>query len=445
MQDIVLQNNLIETLDNVVLRIEEIVTDQSALTQINIDILKNDVRTLYKTICQIEQTLPSYPDTPIHKLKNSVEDLKRKVEQQIESEAVPKPIPNPDAFSFRPVVEDESPDTPDTGRTEEMPASSSASPGQAIAPESFQSEPDSTILNGGTSLANSSSNPNPDEPVFPEIQNQTIQNQQNGSHQDILPSPRPSSQSDPDSRPLPDSLPEEGTEREPGQDPASTQTRGTEAGIPGIDTVPAQADDAPGAPDLSDFMPKADEEPESYVTELTAMAQANAKEQDMSRIAVSSTAMPDEKVARMVANRWNAASHEPRGPQPAGPDRDEASRPGIFSRLKETEALKQNPQNGLKDLFEKLKSNRTVNDSRQRQAQDLRSLIGLNEKFLFINKLFKGNINDYKQMLDQFDQAESRIEIENILQPLKDKYQWDTESLAYITLADLISKKFPEA
>ena len=192
-------------------------------------------------------------------------------------------------------------------------------------------------------------------------------------------------------------------------------------------------------------MPKADEEPESYVTELTAMAQANAKEQDMSRIAVSSTAMPDEKVARMVANRWNAASHEPRGPQPAGPDRDEASRPGIFSRLKETEALKQNPQNGLKDLFEKLKSNRTVNDSRQRQAQDLRSLIGLNEKFLFINKLFKGNINDYKQMLDQFDQAESRIEIENILQPLKDKYQWDTESLAYITLADLISKKFPEA
>ena len=103
------------------------------------------------------------------------------------------------------------------------------------------------------------------------------------------------------------------------------------------------------------------------------------------------------------------------------------------------------PVSNLKSLFEKLKTHKTVNDVQRRQAQELKSLIGLNEKFLFINKLFKGNIDDYRKMIEAIDSVDSRQEMEGIINPLKEQYQWDTESLAYITLFDLLDKKFPEA
>ena len=54
MQNTVLQNNLIDALDNVMLRAEEIVTNDTAMTQLNMHLLKSDVRNLYKIICQIE-------------------------------------------------------------------------------------------------------------------------------------------------------------------------------------------------------------------------------------------------------------------------------------------------------------------------------------------------------------------------------------------------------
>ena len=79
----------------------------------------------------------------------------------------------------------------------------------------------------------------------------------------------------------------------------------------------------------------------------------------------------------------------------------------------------------------------------QKQVQDFKSLIGLNEKFLFINNLFKGDITGYKQMLEDLGQAVSRQEMENIVNPLKEQYQWDSGSLAYLSLYDLLDKRFP--
>jgi len=48
-------------------------------------------------------------------------------------------------------------------------------------------------------------------------------------------------------------------------------------------------------------------------------------------------------------------------------------------------------------------------------------------------------------MIEAIDSVDSRQEMEGIINPLKEQYQWDTESLAYITLFDLLDKKFPEA
>ncbi|MDE5574746.1 MAG: hypothetical protein K2I87_03420, partial [Bacteroidales bacterium] len=173
-------------------------------------------------------------------------------------------------------------------------------------------------------------------------------------------------------------------------------------------------------PDLSDFIARPDDEPTSYVTSLTAMAQAQAGEQDMSQVAVFSTAMPDEKVVKQVEQRSD-----------------------IFTRLKETGQMPAAAdQNALKSLVDRIKGNKTVNDAHQPVCGELRSCIGINEKFLFINELFKGNIKEYGDMLQALDNAQNETEMNEALLPLRQKYTWNEESLAYITLSEIIRKKF---
>ena len=329
-----LQLSLIENLDNVVARIEEMVVEPTALTRINIDILKNDIRTLYKVVCEIEHTELESPIASVHKMKDSVSELKKKLTAlNTEPEEIPEsPV-------FRPVVEGEE-----------------------------------------SSL--------PEEDFLPKRETSDNYNE----------------------------LPQQGdAEKEP------EPTMETEIEI---EPQPVAVEEAPQdfqeEPDLSDFIPRADDEPTSYVTSLTAMAQAKAGEQDMSQVAVSSTAMPDENVVRQVENRSD-----------------------IFTKLKETEALPiSQAQNSLKSLVDRLKTGKTVNDVHQAPVTDFRSLIGINEKFLFINELFKGNIKEYGDMLQNLDTAENEEEMNIVMQPLAEKYNWNEQSLAYITLSDLLKKKF---
>ena len=176
-------------------------------------------------------------------------------------------------------------------------------------------------------------------------------------------------------------------------------------------------------PDLSAFMPDERDEPTSYVTQITAMVQAKAEQQDMSNVAVSSTAMPDPEIEKQMANRSD-----------------------IFTRLQE-ETRKINsddPQNALRTLVEKMKSGKTVNDVYQGATGNIKTLIGLNEKFLLLNQLFKGNIKEYNELLQDIDQQENHAGALQILETYRELYQWDVEALPYVTLQDMIGKRFPE-
>ncbi len=428
MQNTVLQNNLIEALDNVMLKAEEIVTNDTAMTQLNMDLLKNDVRNLYKIICQIElaEFSPaecSHQQT-VEILRQELEGLKQAEEMlhTQEAEASPK-TSEPEVLSE--IHADSQTDLPaSTDATKTTEATNIEDAHSASVPQESQTKienamPDDTDKPSSMPATEPETTEQcPETPIEPQIQTSEPQNKT----PELPFAEEEFQQSSPEN---------EHTATEPEQESIESETAFSNAQV------------------LSDFMPHADEDPQSYVTEITAMVQANAKEQDMSQVAVSSTAMPDEKVARIVANRWNSDPHESR----ETPNEETASaspassQNGIFSKLKETEAMNRgdHPVSNLKSLFEKLKTHKTINDVQRRQAQELKSLIGLNEKFLFINKLFKGNIDDYRKMIEAIDSVDSRQEMEGIINPLKEQYQWDTESLAYITLFDLLDKKFPEA
>lgn len=326
---------LIERLDHVVAHVEEIITESDAITRTNIDTLKSDLERLLQTVLEIEKSELESPQDSMRKMKDSVEELKRKL-----------------AF-----IEDSEPETSATPQATE----------QETAPVSEEPIPEP-------------------EPVPAPIH-------------EPAPLFEPVTEPEPVSEPTP--------EPEPLFEPVTEP-------VPEPEPIPQPE------PDLSDFIARPDDEPTSYVTSLTAMAQAQAGEQDMSQVAVFSTAMPDEKVVKQVEQRSD-----------------------IFTRLKETGQMPAAAdQNALKSLVDRIKGNKTVNDAHQPAAGELRSCIGINEKFLFINELFKGNIKEYSDMLQALDEAQNETEMNEALLPLRQKYSWNEESLAYITLSEIIKKKF---
>ena len=48
-------------------------------------------------------------------------------------------------------------------------------------------------------------------------------------------------------------------------------------------------------------------------------------------------------------------------------------------------------------------------------------------------------------MLQALDEAQNTTEMNDVMLPLQQKYAWNQESLAYVTLSEIIRKKFGNA
>lgn len=78
---------------------------------------------------------------------------------------------------------------------------------------------------------------------------------------------------------------------------------------------------------------------------------------------------------------------------------------------------------------------------------DLKSGIGLNEKFLFIRELFNNDHLAYADAIEQLNASNTLEEAENILaEKLLPVYQWDLETEAAVSFLHLIFRRFaPQA
>ncbi len=77
-----------------------------------------------------------------------------------------------------------------------------------------------------------------------------------------------------------------------------------------------------------------------------------------------------------------------------------------------------------------------------KQHGDLKSAIGINEKFLFINELFKGNMKEYTDTIIGLNEKTDLETAFQYLEPMKNKYNWRDDSVAYLTLKDFIKVRF---
>jgi hypothetical protein len=114
--------------------------------------------------------------------------------------------------------------------------------------------------------------------------------------------------------------------------------------------------------------------------------------------------------------------------------------PDIFSSLQTIADRYKTPDSTLNEAMA-ISNVSTVNTA-IKQIRDLKSAIGINEKFLFINELFKGNMKEYTDTIVLLSDAETIELVHEILIPLKAKYVWREDSAAYVTLIDFLQRRF---
>ncbi len=78
----------------------------------------------------------------------------------------------------------------------------------------------------------------------------------------------------------------------------------------------------------------------------------------------------------------------------------------------------------------------------QNPIHDLKSAIGINEKFLFVYELFDGDMETYKTGIEQLNNYNNLDEAIKQLQYFSTKYEWDQETDAYLKLYNFIQRKY---
>lgn len=76
------------------------------------------------------------------------------------------------------------------------------------------------------------------------------------------------------------------------------------------------------------------------------------------------------------------------------------------------------------------------------QSSDLKKAIGINDRFLFTNELFMGNISAYNQFIDEVDKFDDGLKAWEYIEQVKAKKSWDSASSSYKRLFEIIQKKF---
>lgn len=79
---------------------------------------------------------------------------------------------------------------------------------------------------------------------------------------------------------------------------------------------------------------------------------------------------------------------------------------------------------------------------RTRHEGDLKSSISINDKFLFINELFDGNLRDYNENIETLNGFHNLKSAFEYLDLLRIKNRWETDGKGFIRLKDLVEHQF---
>ncbi|MFA5419141.1 MAG: hypothetical protein WC341_11850 [Bacteroidales bacterium] len=78
----------------------------------------------------------------------------------------------------------------------------------------------------------------------------------------------------------------------------------------------------------------------------------------------------------------------------------------------------------------------------QERLLNIRSAIGINEKFLFVNELFKGDLSRYNRVIDELNSMKTKEGAETYLLELRIEGQWPESMEAFQKLKEIVDRKY---
>lgn len=115
------------------------------------------------------------------------------------------------------------------------------------------------------------------------------------------------------------------------------------------------------------------------------------------------------------------------------------------------EKVEETPEPSLEEqkasLHEQLSSGQEARVSLAEKLQkkpiaDLKTAIGLNQKFLFMNDLFAGENNRYNDALERLNSCSDIDEAKNYLMSLGNEFDWDLESESVVSFTMLVERRY---
>jgi hypothetical protein len=88
-------------------------------------------------------------------------------------------------------------------------------------------------------------------------------------------------------------------------------------------------------------------------------------------------------------------------------------------------------------------SSKTIADKLHRNPiSDLKSAIGINEKFLFVNQLFEGNLQQYSASLEKINSSNDLATARQIAADLAGQMNWDDNNEHVKNFMELLERRF---
>ena len=215
--------------------------------------------------------------------------------------------------------------------------------------------------------------------------------------------------------------------------------------------------------------PMAEEEPQAEESRADVVEQEQSVEVKTEEEPAEEPQKESEPIVEQVQPMVEETIEAPIEPQPkeenkpvvGGKHHEEPRQTSLFDYLKSTTITKAAEQvdrfsgstvTTLADKFQQAKererllfgSNMSNEERKQPRVKDLRSIIGVSDKFLFINELFGKNMRAYTEFIMKLTNMEIDATDEALayLKTTEEQYGWDKESLAVQTFIKIFERKF---
>ena len=78
----------------------------------------------------------------------------------------------------------------------------------------------------------------------------------------------------------------------------------------------------------------------------------------------------------------------------------------------------------------------------RKPIDNLKTAIGINDKFLFVNELFNGSMEKYNKSVTALNEFKTLLGAKTYMSELQIELQWNSDSEAYVKLEDLVERRF---